>query len=211
MDLKKFIELRPFLYHLTDEKNVKPILSSRTLSSAATLARIGNVPGVETFLRKRRQGHFPIKNGKFEAILRDQDPLFEKIVTKNLEGGWKFGDFVYSLNSRVFFWPTERDLRTHYGRYANQGEFPKILRFNTAELLAANKSQPQFCRLNSGAPRCSSYYKEGAPPRGPETFLEAALYLGSPSSIREVTFVNECKLPDQIWISDAPDKVFKRV
>src|SRR5690606_9682149 len=124
--------------------------------------------------------------GDFKAILRDQDPLFRNIVVKNLEGGWTFEDFVFSLNSRVFFWATEKDLKNHYLRYENQKEFPNILRFKTAEVIAANKHEPQFCRLNSGAPRCSSYYTKGAPPRGPKTFLGANDYPGTPSSIREV-------------------------
>jgi hypothetical protein len=210
MDINKFIELRPHLYHLTDERNINPILQSRTLNSAAVLAKLGGVPNLSEFLRTRRRGHFPIENGSFLAILRDQDPLFEKIVTKNLEGGWTFGDFVYSLNSRVFFWPTEKDLKTHYKRYENQNEYPKIIRVATEDLFAINKTEAQFCRLNSGAPRCSSHYKEGAPPRGPKTFLVASEYPDSPSSIREVTFIKSCILPDNIWISNHPDQEFQK-
>lgn len=211
MDILKFIALRPFLYHLTDEENVKNILKEGSLNSAAILAKRGLVPDVSNFLRTRRVGHYEINNGSFVARLRDQDPLFEKIVMKNLQGGWSFGDFVNSLNSRVFFWPTEKDLRIHYLRYENQGEFPQILKFSTADIFTINKIEPEFCRLNSGAPRCSSYYVEGAPPRGPQTFQKAPKYLGSPSSIREVTFLNTCILPKEFWLSSHPNSPFRKV
>lgn len=211
MDLQKFISLRKCLYHLTDENNLTAILKDRQLSSSALLAGLANVPNLNQFLRTRRVGHCQISNGSFSAKLRDQDPLFKNIIIKNLEGGWSFEDFVYSLNSRVFFWATEKDLKNHYQRYENQGEFPIILRFNTTDIIDANKHDPEFCRLNSGAPRCSAYYKEGAPPRGPRTFLKAEDYETSPSSVREVTFLKFCALPREIWISTHPDKPFKKI
>jgi hypothetical protein len=211
MDLEKFVHLRPYLYHLTDEINIPLILESRILNSTANLVKLAKVPDMDSFLKTRRVGHYPITIGKVNAKLRDQDPLFQKIVEKNLEGGWTFGDFVFSLNSRVFFWATEKDLRTHYTRYENQKEYPRILRFETAELFNENKTQPQFCYLNSGAPRCSAYYEEGAPPRGPKTFVIAADYERTPSSVREVTITGTCKLPENIWMSTHPDKEFKKV
>lgn len=210
MDLEKFIELRPQLYHLTDKINIPLILGARTLQSTSQLVRIAQIPDMDNFLRTRRVGHHSITIGKSQAKLRDQDPLFQKIVEKNLEDGWTFEDFVYSLNSRVFFWATEKDLRTHYKRYENQKEYPRILRFDTADLFNANKTQPQFCHLNSGAPRCSAYYQEGAPPRGPRTFLPAKEYDKPPSSVREVTILESCKLPDNIFIADHPDEKFKK-
>lgn len=211
MEVQKFVKLREYLYHLTDESNLSPILAAGVLSSAEVLARLAGVPNVDQFLRTRRLGHCPLNNGKLKAILRDQDPLFKNIIIKNLEGGWTFEDFVYSLNSRVFLWATEKDLNTHYKRYENQGEYPKILRFRTAELFSANKQEPQFCRFNSGAPRCSSFYEEGAAPRGPRTFLKASDYETTPSSVREITFVKSCILPDDIWISNHPNNPYRKV
>lgn len=211
MDINKFIKLRENLYHLTDEKNLENILEKRKLFSTAQLVKIASVTEMDTFLRTRRVGHHQISSGDFTVILRDQDPLFRKIVEKNLVDGWTFEDFVYSLNSRVFFWATEKDLKNHYQRYENQGEFPKVLKFKTLDIISVNLNPPQFCRLNSGAPRCSSYYTEGAPPRGLETFLEAANYLGTPSSVREVTFMNQCILPDHMWIAGHPESQYKKV
>jgi len=209
MDIDKFIQLRTHLFHLTDAENLPSIIESRVISSSAILAAKAEVPNIEAFLRTRRVGHHEISNGKFKAKLRDQDPLFRNIVIKNLEGGWTFEDFVFSLNSRVFFWATEKDLKNHYKRYENQNEFPKIIRVRTAELFSINSHEPGFCHLNSGAPRCSSYYAEGAPPRGPKTFQKAEDYSRPPSSVREVTFLNSVKLPADIWVSNHPDSPYR--
>jgi hypothetical protein len=211
MDIQKFVGLRENLFHLTDKNNLDSILSDYTLKSTQTLTGLVKIPDRQNFLRTRRVGHKRISDGSLAFLLRDQDPLFEKIVTKNLEKTMSFGDFVYLLNSKVFFWATEKDLRTHYARYEKQNERPVILRINTAALFAVNKHEPKFCKLNSGAPRCSSYHKEGAPPRGSNTFLDAASYPGTPSSVREVTFDRECKLPETLYLSSHPDKSFKRI
>jgi hypothetical protein len=211
MDIQKFVFLRPYLYHLTDKRNLVSIFRDNILRSTVNLVSSVGLHDADIFLHTRRVGHKDISNTNRIVILRDQDPLFEKIASKNLESGVTFGDFVHILNSRVFFWAKESDLAGHYKRYENQKEYPVILRLSTSELFDSNDHNPKFCRLNSGAPRCSSYYKEGAPPRGHNTFLYAEDYQGTPSSVREVTFENYCKLPSEIYISSHPTKKFSRV
>jgi hypothetical protein len=210
MDVNKFISLRPFLFHLTDPSNLNSILTDRILKSSKTLVELVNLNDAENFLRTRRKGHKKIEKDNLSFLLRDQDPLYEKIVIKNLDRGMNFSDFVLLLNSRVFFWSTEKDLKTHYSRYEKQNEDPIILRISTKELFAIN-NEPQFCNLNSGAPRCSSYYTEGAPRRGENTFQYASDYNNTPSSVREVTFNNECKLPDNIFLSNHPTKYYEEI
>lgn len=210
MELQKFTRLREYLYHLTDESNLASILNDRTLKSTTKLAQLVNMSSKDTFLKTRRIGHKKISNGNTTFSIRDQDPLFQKIVEKNLEDGMSFGEFVYLLNSKVFFWATEKDLHTHYKRYENQEEYPTILRVKTLDLFEANQKEPKFCRLNSGAPRCSAYYPQGAPPRGKNTFLPADLYNNTPSSVREVTFETECILPEEFYITSHISKPFKR-
>lgn len=211
MNIEKFVQLRKHLYHLTDESNLESILSNRILKSAETLTGLVNLPDRDQFLRKRRKGHKKIGNDRYSFSLRDQDPLFEKIVNKNLEQDMCFEDFVYLLNTKIFFWAKEQDLKTHYARYEKQNEYPVILRFDTQDLFDANTQSPKFCRLNSGAPRCSSYYPEGAPQRGRQTFLSADAYLGSPSSIREVTFESQCVLPEKFHLAVHPNKSFMSI
>ncbi len=211
MNIEKFKTLRPYLYHLTDKANVQSILNGGKLLSTAALTKVFDVENPDEFLRSRRIGHKKIAKGDKFVMIRDQDPLSINILKKNLEGGFSVEDFIYSLNSRIFLWPTEKDLQIHYGRYENQKEYPMILRFKTEDVFSINKSEPQFCRLNSGAPRCSCYYAEGAPPRGKNTFKIAAEYNYLPSSVREVTFIDSCKLPEEICISSHPSKAYKSI
>jgi len=62
----------------------------------------------------------------------------------------------------------------------------------------------EFCRLNSGATRSSSYYDGAPPPRGEETFLLAEEYENNVGSVAEVTFPNSCQLPEVFHIGDSP-------
>ena len=68
-----------------------------------------------------------------------------------------------------------------------------MLRVGLRELLSCNPNhRPYFSRFNSGAPRTVNGRKS---PRGPETFLAADRWLGSPSTVVEVTFVGTVSLP----------------
>src|ERR1044072_7187388 len=130
MEINNFVRLRQYLYHITDERNLNSIVQQGKLLSTVKIANSVELENREAFLRTRRVGHKIIGNKNKIYSIRDQDPLFKNIVIKNLEKGWTFEDFVFYLNSHVFFWATEKDLRTHYKRYENQNEFPIILKFN---------------------------------------------------------------------------------
>jgi hypothetical protein len=211
MELQKFIESREYLYHLTDKINLKSILSDYTLKSTTELVKSSNITKKADFLRDRRLKHCPISINGFDIMIRDQYPLNPAIAMKNMTKGWVFEDFVYHLNSRVFFWPTEKDLRSHYKRYENDKEYPMILRFETKEVVALNKPEPFFCKYNSGAPRCHNSFEKGAAPRGENSFLRAIDYPDPIASVREVTYLNFCKLPRNIYISAHPNKPFKKL
>ncbi len=210
MTIEHFIKMRPSLYHLTDARNLDLIRKDYTLRSTETLVKRFKIKDQEGFLRTRRVGHRSFERNGEIIYIRDQDPLFKNIVIKNLTDGWEFGDFVQLLNSKVFFWAKETDLQTHYGRYEKKKEYPVVLKIATKPFFELNDNQdPKFCRLNSGGPRCSSYYKEGAPPRGKNTFLPLDQYTTGLSSVREVTFHGECQLPiDDITISKHPNGKF---
>ncbi len=129
--------------------------------------------------------------------MRDQAPLYAGNMT--LDPGWSFRDFVEELNSRVFFWPGGASGPTAYGvrhhaRYREKRESLAILRVATQSLMSANpRSDPGFCRFNSGSPRCSRGRKS---PRGGETFQLASEFEGVPSKVVELTFKRHVTLPD---------------
>jgi hypothetical protein len=192
--LEAFSTLRPYLYHLTSRENVARILATRKLESARRLIELAGQPAI---LRARRRDHvrlhLPARPAE-EVLIRDQAPLHAGNMT--LEGGWTFDRFLESLNSRVFFWPGNAATpisygKRHFQRYEH--ERPVILQIPTADFLVANAgSVLEFCRYNSGSPRCS--YGKGSP-RGPQTFVpaDAALFRGS--EVVEVTAVDQAQLP----------------
>jgi len=145
-------------------------------------------------LRVRRPVHERISLENDVVWLRDQAPLHRGNL--DLPAGFSFDDLVESLNKRTFFWPGTASGPNNYGvrhfeRYRE--EHPALLRVNFRSLLHANPDAvPLHCRYNSGAPRCSYGRKS---PRGPNTFLSAADFNGTPGQVAEVTFCGEVELP----------------
>ena len=144
------------------------------------------------------------------VVLRDQAPLHEGNM--DLQEGWTLEDFVEQLNQRVFFWPGTEDgpidygLR-HFGRYAS--ERPHLIRVRLASLLAANPgAMAQFCRYNSGSPRCVQGRRS---PRSERTFLDHADVDFQRNQVVEVTFRGEVGLPFDAELGDRPGGPWMRL
>jgi hypothetical protein len=190
--LKRFVEVRPYLYHLTAQSNLGRLLSHRRLESAEQLLNRG---GQLNRLDQHRRGHHTIDIDGVAVSLRDQAPLYEGNI--DFEAGWTFPQVIALLNQRVFFWPgtaagpIDYGLR-HYARY--EAERPSVIRVRTLSLLSSNAlNPPLFCRYNSGSPRCSGGVRS---PRGSATF-QAARFTGYlPSEVVEVTFIGTVCLPE---------------
>ncbi|WP_129020680.1 DUF7002 family protein [Edaphocola flava] len=208
MELKKFINDRSFLYHLTNEQNASNILKEGKIYSANTIIDMSNDKTYNLHKRSRRTGHVQIVSKKGIISLRDQRPISEKALAKCLTNDWSVGDFLYHLNDRVFMWPTLERLWRHFKRYEH--EKPTIFRFSTSEIISANP-HVKFCRLNSGATRANSHLGGKPPARGIDTFLSADHFKQSVREVAEVTFEGCCIINGPIWIGERPDSVFKQV
>ena len=201
MDMHRFCETRPCLYHLTATSNIDSIFAIREIVSAASILRGA---GMEAHLRTKRAVHLPVEVNGRSILLRDQRPFH--CGNCRFEGGWDCGDVLTALNERVFFWPGDLDGPIDYGvrhfeRYA--GEACSVLVVPTAELLASNADRtPQVCRYNSGSPRCTG--GRGSP-RGPQTFVQAESFAGTPGTVREVTFTERVILPKSTRVTDLRD------
>lgn len=191
LDISRFVKTRPYLYHLTARSNLKLIAASGRLRTAADLlAEAGERPLLR---QRRRESRVVVCEGE-RVHVRDQAPLHAGNL--KLSDRWTFDDFVEHLNEHVFFWPgTEAGpigygLR-HFERYAEEDNVVLVLK--TDEVIACQSAiEPRFCRFNSGSPRCTG----GKPsPRGPGTFLLARDFVGTPSSVVEVTFRGSVSLP----------------
>lgn len=189
-DIERFVRLRPRLYHLTASMNVPRILKTRRLETARALMESA---GDLSYLRSKRPDHVVLNVGGERLHVRDQRPLHEGNVDPL--AGFTFCDVVEMLNDRVFFWPgDERGPipagKNHFARYV--AEDCRVLVVSTEEMLAAN-ANVEFCRYNSGAPRCNGGKKS---PRGRETFQTPHNCLFRPGEVQEVTFAGGARLAE---------------
>jgi hypothetical protein len=203
----RFLRLRPFLYHLTDTRNVRRIVRTRRIESAAPFT---DEVGAFRETQEMRRAHVSIIIDGEEIAIRDQAPLHQGNM--KLADGYTFSDFVALLNERVFFWPGSAagpisyGVR-HHGRYAH--EQPTIIRVSTADLFAANPSPPpSYCRFNSGSPRCSNGLKS---PRSVRTFVHGDGAEFRAAQVVEVTFSDGVNLPDHVEVSTALDGPWNRI
>lgn len=208
MDLEKFIQKQPYLYHLTCEANAKSIIEKKKLFSANELIDMSKDESNYPIKRKKRFDHYEIIIEDKKFYLRDQRPISEKALSKCLTDGWEIGDFLNHLNDRVFMWPTLDRLRKHFKRY--EPENPVILRFPTREIMQINPNV-SFSRLNSGATRANSYLGGIAPPRGADTFLSAEFFNFPVGAVAEVTFEKYCNVNLDIYYSMGPDSQYMKV
>lgn len=205
MDIDKFISERPFLYHLTSKENAENIIVTRRIFSTNELIRMSENEGYLSIGRERRPKHKEIVIKGKSYWLRDQRPISEVNLAKSLTDGWTVADFLYHLNDRVFMWPTESRLWSHFTRY--EGEQPIIFRFSTRDMLEAN-SHVKFCRLNSGATRSNSYLGGAPPQRGALTFLSAEDFDRTVREVAEVTFEKSCLIAGKFSRGNRPDGKF---
>jgi hypothetical protein len=200
MDKQQFLDKTPYLYHLTSKDNLYFVKAECKLYSTVALAGKSGIQNANDFLQTRRDGHATLSVNGIYISIRDQQPI-TRALDRCLTDNWTREQFIYFLNQRVFTWPNLKRLNIHFSRY--ESEKPVILKLSTEEVLKLNPN-PLVTNLNSGATRCIPKYR-GAPPRGKDTFQLIPDYLGTPSSVAEVTFMNECLLPKKMEIGFHPD------
>jgi hypothetical protein len=207
LPLLNYAAKRPYLYHLTHHANVDYLRETAKLFPAAVLMERS---GRNELLRARRPGPVPVHIGDAVVWLRDQGPLYEGHA--RFTKGYTFEDLIESLNRRIFCWPgtaagpISYGIR-HFGAYKK--EKPAFLRIDFQALLLANPAvTPRYCKYNSGSPRCSNGVKS---PRGPDTFLLAADFDGTPSKVVEVTFDTEIILPPNAEVGAHPNGPWDRM
>jgi hypothetical protein len=199
--LASVLRLRPFVYHLTSVDNLDSIRSDACLKCAADFIADADS---RHLLRKRRLEDIALREKTKSVRLQSQSRLhFGNIA---FQGGWNLEDLVMRLNGLVYFWPGTLAGPNHYGRNhfasSSWGIRPAAIRICTKDLLESNPgATPLFCRFNSGSPRCVQGRKS---PRGPETFLPAKQFEGSPGTVAEITFPGNVRLPDGAEVGNSP-------
>jgi hypothetical protein len=210
MDIQEFTKKKAYLYHLTDKDNLANILETKEILSTESIVNLTNWDNQQKnkFLSHRRKDHEIINTPTGNYKIRDQKPISLTNLVKCLTKGITTGEFFKLLNMRVFFWPTLKRLESHYNRYAS--ESPIIHKVESSDLFNIN-SNPEFCRLNSGATRSNSHLKGAPPERGINTFLSAEKYNLRISQVAEVTFPTRCILPSKFYIGKTPSGPWKEI
>lgn len=196
VDINRFVQLRPFLYHVTAQENLAALCQQRVMSPAAELMRRAQRPDL---VRWRRPDSVVLDLQGQKVVIKDQRPLVEANLA--LEGSWELGDFVEYLNHLVFFWPGRADGPISNGkrllsRY--EADAPAVIRIATAELLSANAGlEPLFCPFNSGAARQNAGVRAR---RGPNLFTSAERFPRRESEVVELAFRSEVTLPESVEV-----------
>jgi len=207
MELQTFLDKTPYLYHLTDRKNLNAIIKGGRLISTVGLVNMAGMENAEVFLRTRRAEHSVIEIDGIDHYIRDQRPL-NRALDKCLTDNWTRGDYIYHLNDRVFLWPNLKRLEIHFGRY--EDEQPVIMRFSTGDIFELN-DHAEITHINSGATRPSGVFGGKAAPRGKNTFKKIEDFELTAVRVAEVTFPGFCILPASFHIGNSPDGEWEQI
>jgi len=192
VNIKEFVRLRPYVFHISARENGSFLRGSRRLFTTLSLLEVA---GRKDLAFTRRTDCLTLELPLGRVTLKDQKPLIE--ANTQLLGGWSFPDFVHYLNGKTYFWPgTEsgpigpgRRLLEHY-----EMDGPLVLRMKTIDLFAANPNlAPLFSPFNSGAPR---YHSGQKAVRGPDLFTAADDFPRRASEVVELAFADNTLLPE---------------
>src|ERR1700704_582135 len=163
--MQDYVALRPYLYHTLLRINLPALRESGRLYSTDALRQLANLPAA-TGLRRDKRVRLSLPFGTVQA--QDQSPLSEGNI--DLRGGWTLRRLIEELDSRVFFWPGDQKGPMPYGQrhFEQYRAEALLLRLPFLPLYESADPKPDFCRFNSGSPRCVGGRKS---PRGPDTFV----------------------------------------
>jgi hypothetical protein len=188
-DLQGFVNLREFVYHVTDQANLRRLRTVRCLHPASELLSLASR---DELIRQKRPEKVQIIIGRDTIVLKDQRPL--RFANVEFAPGWRKEDFVAYLNGHVFFWAKHPGGSTgHASRFQNHYARDAILRIPTKKLIEANRSaEPLFCPYNAGAPRKQLGIRVA---RGPNLFQPADKFRRTACEVVEMAFRSSVNLP----------------
>ena len=139
----------PRLFHLTLPSNLPGIERHGLLPATALLTLHGGPAGLE---RIRRPAAVPLPHPVYgTATLNDQSPMTEAALARCLDDGLVPGDWLATLNRRVFFWADAAGLNRLLHARANRGRAVRVLEVDTLALAQAYAEQIELSAINSGA------------------------------------------------------------
>lgn len=169
--LHQLEQFYPRLYHMAEENTWESIKKHGLLSTSALL----DFYGINGELRysiesKHRPESVKIESENYGfAMIRDQKPLRESALKECLNDVTP-KQWYEMLNSRVFFWLTEKRLFTLLSARAYRQKTHCVITINTKDLLKKYSDKIKLSPINSG----STIYNPVK--RGSDTFLPLSQY-----------------------------------
>ena len=165
MEIQTFVDQFPRLYH-SAEPGSWPLIAEHGLRSTSALMDLFECPPDvrEQIEARHRPNKIPITHPIYgTAVVRDQKPMSDAALRKVLVDGSP-ADWYRLLNGKVFFWPTEKRLKSFLGARAYRTSNHVVITVASSRLFARHKEQVTLSPINSGA----TLYKPV--PRGQGTF-----------------------------------------
>jgi hypothetical protein len=168
---EEFIEYYPRLYHMA-EHGTWPSIRRHGLRSTTALLDLFSINGdrrrqLESHRRPKSEQIQDIKLGV--ATIRDQGPMSDSALRKCLHGMTP-RQWYELLNRRVFFWVTEKRVKTLLTAKRYRRQEHTVITLDTAGVLDRYIKKITLSPINSGS---TLYVPQ---PRGPNTFLPLDRY-----------------------------------
>ena len=198
MTNEELIQRHPRVWHMAADGGWEGI-QKHGLLSVSRLLDLYEVSGDDRLaIESARRPHSVAlsKKGLPGAVVRDNKPMFESVLARNLQDGLAPRDWYEILNRKSFFWVDRDRLERLLKAKAYAGKPQIILEIETEALLAAHEGDVYLSAINSG----QTLY--GGSPRGLSTFKSIADFPGgsgkggSKQNPRIVELVVEGGVPD---------------
>ncbi|WP_438827053.1 DUF7002 family protein [Sphingomonas bacterium] len=199
----------PRLWHMAADRSW-PGIRARGLLSVSGLLDVYGVEGGERLAiesARRPDSVVLARDGLEEAVVRDNKPMYESVLARNLQDGLQPRAWYEILNAKSFFWVDRERLERLLGAKAYAGQPQVVVEVNTRALVDRHGDRVRLCSINSG----QTLY--GGQTRGLETFRRIEDFpddggrLGGPGRPRIVELVVEGGVPDLMELATRADRV----
>lgn len=155
MRVSDLISIHPRIYHMAEYGSEDSIRKHGLLSTTALLD-LFEITGEKRFaLEKcRRAKTETITHKEYgSAVIRDQQPMNDSMLSKCLNDGLTPPDWYEIINSMAFFWSTRDRLRTFLSAPNYKDKMQTILTVDTKRLVERYHDNIRLCHINSGCTR----------------------------------------------------------
>lgn len=161
----------PILFHMAEDSSW-PSIRQHGLRSTSSLLDLYGYRGedrVRIEAQHRPESIVIRRSGLNDAVIRDQKPMSDSALRRCLTGMTPAAWYKH-LNNRVFFWSTEKGLRTLLNAAEYRDRPHIVLVCDTASLVERHGAQITLSAMNSGCTRPFAW------PRGLATFKRIEKY-----------------------------------